>query len=130
MYAVVKTGGKQYRVAKDDFIDIERLPGEAGETVTLHEVLMVADGADVTVGAPLIEGASVAGEIVEQRRGPKIIVFKKRRRQNYRRKKGHRQLLTRLKVTDILTGGAKPKAKAKKRAKADAPEAAQETAPE
>jgi large subunit ribosomal protein L21 len=123
MYAVVKTGGKQYRVAKDDVIKIERLAGEAGEIVTLTEVLMLGDGGDVTVGAPFIDGASVAGEIVEQARGPKIIVFKKRRRQNYRRKKGHRQLLTVFKVTDILTDGEKPKAKPAKKAKAEEPKA-------
>lgn len=113
MYAVVKTGGKQYRVAKDDIIEIERLEGEAGDAVSFGEVLMLGDGANVTIGAPFVAGASVAGEIVEQARGPKIIVFKKRRRQNYRRKKGHRQLLTVVKVTDILADGAKP-AKAKK----------------
>jgi len=109
MYAVVKTGGKQYRVSKDDILKVERLPGEAGDVITLDDVLMLADGADVTVGAPVIDGASVAAEILEQKRDRKIIVFKKRRRQNYRRKAGHRQHLTVLKVTDILTGGAKPK---------------------
>lgn len=119
MYAVVKTGGKQYRVAKNDIIEIERLPGEEGDIVTLGDVLMIGDGAEVKIGAPLIAGASVAGEIVEQARGDKVIIFKKRRRQNYRRKRGHRQLLTVLKVTDILTDGAKPsKAKAEKPAKA------------
>jgi large subunit ribosomal protein L21 len=111
MYAVVKTGGKQYRVAKDDVLEIERLPGEAGDTVTLGEVLLIGDGAAVTVGAPLVSGASVAAQIVEQIRGPKIVVFKKRRRQNYRRKKGHRQLLSVVKITEILTDGAKPAAK-------------------
>lgn len=111
MYVVVKTGGKQYRVAKDDVLKIERLPGEEGDIVTLEEVLMIGNGAAVTVGAPLIAGASVAAEIVEQARGPKIVIFKKRRRQNYRRKKGHRQLLTVVKITDILTDGAKPSAK-------------------
>ncbi len=111
MYAVVKTGGKQYRVAKDDVLKIERLPGDEGDIITLEEVLMIGNGAAVTVGAPLIAGASVAAEIVEQARGPKIIIFKKRRRQNYRRKKGHRQLLTIVRITDILTDGAKPSAK-------------------
>ena len=111
MYAVVKTGGKQYRVAKDDVLKVERLPGDEGDIITLEEVLMLGNGADVTVGAPLIAGASVAAEIVEQARGPKIVIFKKRRRQNYRRKKGHRQLLTVVKITDILTDGAKPSAK-------------------
>jgi len=111
MYAVVKTGGKQYRVAKDDVLKIERLTGDEGDIITLDEVLMIGDGAEVTVGAPLIAGASVAAEIVEQTRGPKIVIFKKRRRQNYRRKKGHRQMLTVVKITDILTDGAKPSAK-------------------
>ena len=111
MYAVVKTGGKQYRVAKDDVIRIERLEGEAGDVVTLDHVLMIANGADITVGAPFIDGAAVAGEIVDQTRNKKIIIFKKRRRQNYRRKKGHRQHVTLLRVTDILTNGAKPSAK-------------------
>ncbi len=136
MYAVVKTGGKQYRVAKDDVIKVEKLAGEAGDIVTLDEILMLADGDKVTIGAPRIDGASVAAEILEQARAKKIIVFKKRRRQNYRRKKGHRQHLTVLRVTDILTDGAKPKA-AKKAApkkaavKTEAPkkEPAKKTAP-
>lgn len=120
MYAVVKTGGKQYRVAANDLIEIERLPGAAGDLITLEDVLMLGDGANVTIGAPRVEGAAVAAEIVEQARGPKIIIFKKRRRQNYRRKNGHRQLLTTLRVTEILTGGAKPAAsKAPKAAKKD-----------
>lgn len=118
MYAVVKTGGKQYRVSKDDVLRVERLPGEAGDVVTLDDVLMIGEGANVTVGAPTIGGASVAAEIVEQMRDKKIIIFKKRRRQTYRRKKGHRQHLTVLKITDILTDGAKPKAAAKKTAAA------------
>ena len=88
MYAVVKTGGKQYRVAKDDIIKIERLPGEAGDTITLNDVLMVGDGDKVEVGAPMLDGAAVAGEILEQGRGKKIVIFKKRRRQNYRPQKG------------------------------------------
>ncbi len=108
MYAVVKTGGKQYRVTEDDVIQIERLPGEEGDVVTLDDVLMVADGDAVTVGAPRVEGAAVSGEIIEQKRDKKIVIFKKRRRQNYRRKKGHRQHVTLLRVTQILTGGAKP----------------------
>ena len=121
MYAVVKTGGKQYRVAKDDIIKIERLPGEAGDTITLGDVLMVGEGDNVTVGAPLVDGASVAGEILEQGRAKKVVIFKKRRRQNYRRKKGHRQHLTVLKVTDILTGGAKAKPAKKAEPKKEAP---------
>ncbi|WDI30018.1 50S ribosomal protein L21 [Hyphococcus flavus] len=125
MYAVVKTGGKQYRVSKDDILRVERLPGEAGDVVTLDDVLMVGDGGDVTVGAPKVDGAAVAAEIVEQMRDKKIIVFKKRRRQNYRRKKGHRQHLTVLKVTEILTDGAKAKPAAKKKAAPKAEKAAE-----
>ncbi len=123
MYAVVKTGGKQYRVSKDDILKVERLPGEAGEVITLDDILMVGNGKDVTLGEPRVAGAAVAAEILEQGRGPKITIFKKRRRQNYRRKKGHRQLLTVLKVTEILTDGAKAKPAAKKAAKKAAPKA-------
>lgn len=99
-YAVVKTGGKQFRVTAGDVINVEKLVGEAGDKVTLDKVLMVG-GDNVKVGAPLIEGATVEAEIVEQTRAPKIIVFKKRRRQNYRRKKGHRQEMTTLKINTI-----------------------------
>ncbi|GGD13222.1 50S ribosomal protein L21 [Aquisalinus flavus] len=129
MYAVVKTGGKQYRVAQNDVIKVERLDGDAGDTITLEEVIMVGNGADVKVGAPKVDGASVAAEILEQARTKKITVFKKRRRQNYRRKAGHRQHLTVLRITDILTDGAKPakKAAAKPAAKTAEPKA--ETAP-
>ena len=133
MYAVVKTGGKQYRVAKDDIFRVEKLAGEDGENLVLDEVLMVGDGDNVTVGAPLVDGASVSVEILEQMRDKKITIFKKRRRQNYRRKKGHRQYLTVLKVTDISTGGAKPKAAKKAVKKAEptkeAPKAAPKPAP-
>ena len=130
MFAVIKTGGKQYKVAKDDVITIERLPGEAGGNVSFEEVLMLG-GDDTKVGAPLVDGASVSGEIVEQTRGEKIIVFKKQRRQNYRRKKGHRQDLTVVKITDILAAGKKP-AKSKAKAKKPAEEAveAESAAPE
>ena len=130
MYAVVKTGGKQYRVAPEDVIRVEKLEGEAGDTVALETVLMLGNGSEVTLGEPTIDGASVAAEIVEQGRGDKIIVFKKRRRQNYRRKKGHRQHLTTLRITEILTGGAKASG-AKKAKPAAAPEAdVAEVAPE
>jgi large subunit ribosomal protein L21 len=101
MYAVIRTGGKQYRVAENDIITVERLPGEAGDTLTLDEVLAVGDGAKVQFGTPTVKGASVAAEVVEQTRGRKIIIFKKKRRQNYRRTKGHRQDLTRLRITGI-----------------------------
>jgi len=110
MFAVMKTGGKQYKVAADDVVKIERLEGEAGDTVSFDNVLMVGGDDGVTVGAPFVEGATVVGEVVDQGRGRKIIIFKKRRRQNSRRKNGHRQYFTSVKITDILVGGAKPKA--------------------
>ncbi len=104
MFAVIRTGGKQYKVAQDDLITVEKLAGDAGATIELGEVLMVGEGADVTTGAPLVAGASVSATLVEQRRGPKIIVFKKKRRQNYRRKNGHRQYETVLRITGITAG--------------------------
>ena len=119
MFAVIKTGGKQYRVAAEDVIEIERVAGEAGDIVTLGDVLMVGEGADATIGAPFVDGASVAAEIVEQNRGPKVISFKKRRRQNSRRRNGHRQSFTLVKITDILTDGKKPAAKKKAAPKAE-----------
>lgn len=111
MYAVVKTGGKQYRVAKDDKILVERLEGEAGASVQLDNVMMVVDGDKVTVGTPQIAGASVAAEVVEQTRGPKIIIFRRKRRKNHRRTQGHRQDLTLLKITGISADGKAPAAK-------------------
>ena len=101
MFAVVKTGGKQYKVAQGDVIQVEKLPAEAGKTVQLGEVLMLCDGDKITLGAPLVSGASVAAEVVSQGRSGKLIVFKKKRRQNYRRKKHHRQEFTVLKITGI-----------------------------
>ena len=101
MYAVIKTGGKQYRVAKDDVVTIERVAGEAGSTIEFGEVLLVGSGADVKVGTPTVAGAKVVGELVEQTRGPKLIAFKKRRRKNSRRKKGHRQDLSSVRITSI-----------------------------
>ncbi len=101
MYAVIKTGGKQYRVAKDDVIEIERLPGDAGGKVEFTEVLMVGEGASVKVGKPTVSGAKVTAELVAQTRGPKLIAFKKRRRKNSRRKKGHRQDLSQVRITSI-----------------------------
>jgi len=103
MFAVIRTGGKQYKVAKDDVIAVEKLDGEPGTTIELGEVLMVGDGADVTTGTPLLPGASVSAELVAQRRADKIIVFKKQRRKNYRRKNGHRQYQTVLRITEIRT---------------------------
>ena len=102
MYAVIKTGGKQYRVAENDILEIERLPGDAGGSVEFTEVLMVGQGESVKVGKPLIAGAKVLAELVEQTRGPKVIAFKKRRRKNSRRKKGHRQDLTKVRIKSIL----------------------------
>lgn len=101
MFAVIRTGGKQYRVSQDDQITVERLAAEAGETLTLTDVLMVGDDAGLKVGRPVLDGASVSVEVVSQARGPKLIIFKKRRRQNSRRKNGHRQDLTILKITGI-----------------------------
>jgi large subunit ribosomal protein L21 len=101
MFAVIRTGGKQYRVAPNDQITVELLPAQPGQTVTLQEVLMIGDAERVTIGAPTVAGASVTAEVVELARGPKLIVFKKRRRQNSRRKNGHRQDLMVLRITDI-----------------------------
>lgn len=114
MFAVIKTGGKQYRVAQDDLIKIEKLTAEPGETVTFDEVLMVGGETATAIGSPVVDGASVVAEVVDQGRHRKIIIFKKRRRQNSRRRNGHRQSFTLVKITDILTGGAKaaPKKKA------------------
>jgi large subunit ribosomal protein L21 len=125
MYAVIKTGGKQYRVAADDVLDIEKLPGEPGDLIEFGEVLMVGADGDPMIGAPLVSGASVAAEVVEQGRGEKIIIFKKKRRQNYRRRNGHRQYLTTVRILEILTDGKKArkpsKAKAKTEEAAEAP---------
>jgi large subunit ribosomal protein L21 len=99
MFAVIRTGGKQYKVASGDVIEVEKLEGENGATLTLDQVLMVFDGGTATVGTPIVAGATVTAELVRQARGPKIIIFKKKRRQNYRRKKGHRQDLTVLRIT-------------------------------
>ncbi|MEA1938019.1 MAG: 50S ribosomal protein L21 [Pseudomonadota bacterium] len=101
MFAVIKTGGKQYKVASGDIIRVEKIKAEAGESVTLDQVLMIGDGKSVTIGTPLVADANVTAKVVAQARGPKIIVFKKKRRKNYRRKNGHRQDLTILKIADI-----------------------------
>ncbi|MDF1609167.1 50S ribosomal protein L21 [Hoeflea sp. YIM 152468] len=111
MFAVIKTGGKQYRVAANDILTIEKLEGAAGDTVEFAEILMVGEGAGATVGAPFVEGAMVVAEVVEQGRARKVLAFKKRRRQNSKRIRGHRQHQTVVKITDILTGGAKPSKK-------------------
>ena len=106
MFAVVRTGGKQYRVSKDDVIKVERLEGEPGAEIELDQVLMLDDGKSPTVGSPLVDGARVAATVLDQTRADKIIVCKKKRRKNYRRKHGHRQHQTVLRITDILAGGA------------------------
>ena len=101
MYAVIRTGGKQYRVAKNDVIEVEKLDAEPGRSVELSDVLMVGEGESVSVGTPVVAGASVSATVLDQAKGPKVIIFKKRRRKNSRRRNGHRQLLTVLRVTDI-----------------------------
>ena len=111
MYAVIKTGGKQHRVAADDVIEIERTGAEEGDIIEFP-VLMVAGEGDVEIGTPLIDGATVAAQVLALSRGPKIIIFKKKRRKHYRRKNGHRQDLMQVQITEILTGGKKPSKKA------------------
>ncbi len=111
MYAVIKTGGKQYKVAENDKILIEKLEGEAGDQVIFTDVFMVANGGTIDIGAPIVAGATVVGEIEKQARGPRLIIFKKRRRKHYRRRNGHRQDLTSVTITEILTAGAKPTGK-------------------
>ena len=101
MFAVIKTGGKQYKVAENDIIVVEKLDAEEGKSVSFGEVLMHGAGSDVKVGEPLVKGASVTGEVIEQCKGNKVLVFKKKRRQNYRRKRGHRQLETVVRITGI-----------------------------
>lgn len=112
MFAVFKSGGKQYRVVADDLLTIGRIDGEVGEIVQIGNVLAHGEGESLTLGSPFVEGASVAAEVVEQGRGEKVIAFKKRRRQNSRRKRGFRALLTTVRISEILTDGAKPSKKA------------------
>ncbi len=107
MFAVFKTGGKQYRVAAEDVLKVDKVKGAPGEIVEFGEVLVVG-GDSVTLGAPTVVGATVAAEVLDQARGPKIIAFKKRRRKNSRRKRGHRQEFTLVRITEILTDGKKP----------------------
>ena len=108
MFAIVKTGGKQYRVSPGDVIAVEKLLGQAGDVITLSNILMVGQDDQTTIGQPFVTGASVQASIREQTRGDKVIVFKKRRRQGYRRKKGHRQDLTLLTINEILMNGQMP----------------------
>ena len=107
MYAVIKTGGKQYKVSKDDIISVEKLSEDSGKKVKLNEVLVISDKGKPIIGDPLIKGASVEAEILEQTRSKKITIFKKKRRQNYRRKQGHKQLITNLKILSINSTGTK-----------------------
>jgi large subunit ribosomal protein L21 len=102
MFAVIKTGGKQYRVAADEKITVMSLAGEAGDKVTFSDVLLVEKDGAATIGAPFVSGASVTAEIVEQSRGPKVISFKKRRRKNSKRKRGHRQDLTIVRILEVV----------------------------
>jgi large subunit ribosomal protein L21 len=101
MFAVIKSGGKQYKVAQGEVVRLEKLAGEVGETITLSEVLLVGEGDSVTVGAPVVAGASVTGEIVEQDRAKKIVVGKKKRRKGFSKFRGHRQYYTAVKITAI-----------------------------
>jgi len=137
MFAVIKTGGKQYRVAANDLLKVERLAGEPGEIIEFPHVLAVGEGDDATFGSPLVAGALVTAEVIEQGRARTVIAFKKRRRQNSRRARGNRQYETTVRIAEILTDGAKPSnkaaamadeakpAKAEKAAKAEAIAAAE-----
>jgi large subunit ribosomal protein L21 len=133
MFAVFKTGGKQYRVAAEDVLKVDKVKGEPGEIVEFGEVLVVG-GESVTLGAPTVTGATIAAEVLEQARGPKVIAFKKRRRKNSRRKIGHRQEFTLVRITEILTDGKKPSKQAQPRPKrapvAPAPDRAAATSAE
>jgi large subunit ribosomal protein L21 len=122
MFAVIKTGGKQYRVAADDVLKVEKVAGNPGDIVEFGEVLVVG-GDTPTLGTPTVAGAIVAGEVLEQGRGPKVIAFKKRRRKNSRRKRGHRQEFTLVRITEILTDGKKPSKTPPPRAKKPAAKA-------
>jgi large subunit ribosomal protein L21 len=104
MYAIIHTGGKQYRVSQGDLVTVEKLDGVPGERIEIDSVLMVGEGAQVTVGQPHLEQARVVGTIVRQERGPKILIYKHKRRKGYQKKQGHRQSQTLLRVTDIVTG--------------------------
>ena len=125
MYALVRTGGKQYRVAKDDTILVERITADEGAEVILDDIVMLGDGDKVTIGTPRVEGAAVSATVVSQTRGPKIIIFRRKRRKNHRRTQGHRQDLTLLKINAIAEDGKslKPKAAPAKKAEAKKAEA-------
>ena len=112
MYAVIKTGGKQYRVSAGDKLKVEKLVGDVGSDVTIDQVLMLADGDNVTIGAPVIAGASVQAKVLSHGRGDKVMIFKFRRRKHYRKTQGHRQDYTEIQIGDIVSKPAKA-AKAK-----------------
>ncbi len=126
MFAVIKTGGKQYRVATDQTLTVQRLPAEPGEIVTFP--VLILGGEKMEIGAPMVAGASVAAEVVEHSRGDKVIAFKKRRRKNSRRSRGHRQEFTVVRFTEILTGGAKPSKAARPKAEPKPAKTAEEKA--
>ena len=113
MFAVIRCGGKQYKVAKQDVITVERLPAAVGDNIALEEVLMIAEANGASIGTPTLTGATVRAEVLEQTLAPKIIVFKKKRRKGYRRTQGHRQAQTVLRITDITSGAKKAAAKSK-----------------
>ena len=129
MYALVRTGGKQYRVSKDDTILVERIAADEGAQVILDDIVMLGDGDKVTIGTPRVEGAAVSATVMRQTRGPKIIIFRRKRRKNHRRTQGHRQDLTLLKINAIAEDGKSLAAKAApKKAAAKKAEAAPKTA--
>ena len=121
MYAVIRTGGKQYKVAENDVLAVEKIEGEAGSELTFSEVLALHNGSQAKIGAPLVDGAQVIADVLEQRKGDTVIIFKKKRRQNYRRKNGHRQLETVVRITAILDAG---RARPERKAAAEKPKAA------
>lgn len=130
MYAVVTTGGKQYRVEPGSELEVERLSGDAGSSVTFDRVLLIGDGEAVTIGTPIVEGATVSGTVLGEALGPKLIVFKFKQKATYRRKNGHRQHLTRVRIDEISSSGSKAgrSAKADKPASADKPAKAETAA--
>jgi large subunit ribosomal protein L21 len=128
MFAVIKTGGKQYRVAAEDVITVAKIEAAPGTAVAFDQVLMFTNDDGTQLGLPVVDGVTVAGEVVEQKRGPKVIAFKKRRRQNSKRKRGHRQDFTVVRITEILTGGTIAAARAAQ-AEPTAPTASAEAAP-
>lgn len=131
MFAVIRTGGKQYRVSENSSVQVERLSGDPGDVVTFDQVLMVGgDGGPPLVGAPVVEEAAVFAEVVAQTRGDKVLVFKKKRRKNHRRLRGHRQDLTLLRITGISASGERPAVAAAEAAEEEAPVAAESAAPD